>query len=159
HIRICGYVFFRIPSIYIQMKGSVPVDMTLEEAIRKFAQPVNDSADLNPLMEAVGDAKIVLLGEATHGTSEFYEWRAAFSKRLIQEKGFSHIAVEGDWPSAYRVHRSINHFSDPDETSRNLLAQAFTRWPTWMWANEEIAEFIDWLKNYTAAENRKIGFY
>ncbi|WP_033543000.1 erythromycin esterase family protein [Planococcus sp. CAU13] len=135
------------------------MEMTLEEAIRKYSRPVKNTADLDPLVDAVGDAKIVLLGEATHGTSEFYEWRAELSKRLIREKGFSVIAVEGDWPSAYQVHRYINNFSDGDETARNLLAQSFTRWPTWMWANEEIADFIDWLKDFNAAENKNTGFY
>lgn len=135
------------------------MDITLEEAISKFAQPVKGIDDLDPLMNAVGNAKIVLLGEATHGTSEYYQWRADFSKRLIQEKGFSVIAVEGDWPSAHQVHRYINHFTEANETAQNLLAQSFKRWPTWMWANEEIADFIDWLKFYNASENKKIGFY
>lgn len=135
------------------------MNMTLEEAIRKFEQPVKGTGDLDPLLEAIGDAKIVLLGEATHGTSQFYRWRAEISKRLIQEKGFSLIAVEGDWPSAYQVHRYINNFSDDPETAKNLLAQSFTRWPTWMWANEEIADFIDWLKEFNAAEKKKTGFY
>lgn len=135
------------------------MNLTLEEAISRFAQPVNGLDGLDPLMEAVGDAKIVLLGEATHGTSEYYRWRAEFSKRLIQEKGFSQIAVEGDWPSAYRVHRYINNFAEEDQSARNMLKQAFTRWPTWMWANEEIADFIDWLKVYNASENKKTGFY
>lgn len=133
--------------------------LTLEEAIRKFAQPVTASSDLDLLLEAAGDAKIVLLGEATHGTSEFYQWRAALSKRLIQEKGFSLIAVEGDWPSSYQVHRYINGFTDGNENAADLLAQSFTRWPRWMWANAEIADFIDWLKDFNAAESKKIGFY
>ncbi|WP_422122033.1 erythromycin esterase family protein [Planococcus sp. X10-3] len=135
------------------------MDITLEEAIRKFAQPIKDPDDLNPLVEAVGDAKIVLLGESTHGTSEFYQWRAEFSQKLINEKGFSLIAVEGDWPSAYQIHRYINNYAATNENARNVLAQSFTRWPTWMWANAEVAEFIDWLKRYNAAKKKPIGFY
>lgn len=135
------------------------MELTLEEAIRKFSKPVTASSDLDLLVEAAGDAKIVLLGEATHGTSEFYQWRAELSKRLIREKGFSLIAVEGDWPPSYQVHRYINDFTDGNETARDLLARSFTRWPTWMWANEEIAGFIDWLKDFNAAENKKTGFY
>ncbi|MFD1032150.1 erythromycin esterase family protein [Metaplanococcus flavidus] len=135
------------------------MDITLEEAIRKFAQPVNNQDDLAPLIEAIGDAKIVLLGESTHGTSEFYRWRADLSKQLINEKGFSLIAVEGDWPSAYPVHRYINNYDATSENARNVLAQSFTRWPTWMWANEEVAEFVEWLKQYNASENKQTGFY
>lgn len=135
------------------------MNMTMEEAIREFALPLRDNGDLDPLLEAVGDSKIVLLGESTHGTSEFYRWRADFSKRLIQEKGFSVIAVEGDWPSASQVHRYINDFTTSHESAAPLLAQSFARWPRWMWANEEIADFVEWLKNFNASENRKTGFY
>ena len=135
------------------------MNMMMEEAIRKFALPVNELGDLYPLLEAVGDSKIVLLGESTHGTSEFYRWRAEFSKRLIQEKGFSIIAVEGDWPSASQVNRYINDFTTSYENAAHLLVQSFARWPTWMWANEEIADFVEWLKNFNASATRKTGFY
>lgn len=135
------------------------MDMTLEEAIRKFAQPVRNTEDLDPLMEAIGNAKIVLLGESTHGTSEFYRWRTEITQRLIKEKGFSLIAVEGDWPSAHAVHRWINHYEENHENAHSLLAQSFTRWPRWMWANEEITELIDWLKDYNASDNKRVGFY
>ena len=133
--------------------------MNMEKAISKFALPVQDSSGLDPLLEAVGGAKIVLLGEATHGTSEFYRWRAEMSKRLIQEKGFSLIAVEGDWPSAAPVHRYINDFLTGHENAAQLLRESFTRWPAWMWANEEIADFVEWLKKENVSANRMTGFY
>lgn len=135
------------------------MSMTMEEAVRNYLKPLANHRDLDPLLEAVGDAKIVLLGESSHGTSEFYRWRADFSKRLLQEKGFSLIAVEGDWPSASQVHRYINDFKNPHDDAVQLLAQSFARWPTWMWANEELADFVEWLKNFNATANTKTGFY
>ena len=118
---------------------------TLEEAVKNYALPFQSDADLSTIIEAIGDAKIVLLGEASHGTSEFYTVRAKLSKMLIEQKGFSAIAVEGDWPSAQHVNRYIKGYSESKENAQEVL-KAFGRWPTWMWANEEIAEFIDWLK-------------
>lgn len=132
--------------------------ISLEEAIKMNAQPFRSIEDLTPLIEAIGDAKFVLLGEATHGTSEFYTWRAALTKRLILEKGFSLIAVEGDWPSSQQVNRSIKGFSEDDPQPFEVL-QAFKRWPTWMWANEEIADFVGWLKEHNQTTPQKVGFY
>ncbi|MDN7243194.1 erythromycin esterase family protein [Planococcus sp. N028] len=130
----------------------------LEEAVKQYAQPFQSAQDLTPLLDAIGDAKIVMLGEASHGTSEFYTVRAELSKRLIQEKGFSLIAVEGDWPSSQQVNRYIRGFSGSGQQPREVL-QAFKRWPTWMWANEEIAEFTGWLKEYNENSEQQIGFY
>src|SRR5690606_31736652 len=116
--------------------------------------------DLNPLMERIGEARYVLLGEASHGTHEYYSWRTRISKKLILEKGFNFIAVEGDWPDCYRVNRYIKGLDDQDKTAVDLL-MGFDRWPTWMWANWEIVAFIEWLKehNKTLPLNRRIGFY
>src|SRR6185437_4840003 len=116
---------------------------TLEKAIERFAIPFELDTNLSPLLEAIGDSKIVLLGEASHGTSEFYTVRAKLSKLLIEQKGFSAIAVEGDWPSAQQVNKYIKGFDKNEKTIHGALS-AFGRWPTWMWANEEIAEFISW---------------
>ncbi|MFJ7825688.1 erythromycin esterase family protein [Psychrobacillus sp. NPDC096623] len=133
------------------------------EAIKKFALPLNTSEDLTPVLKAIGDAKIVLLGEASHGTSEFYKVRAELSKRLIEEKGFTLIAVEGDWPSTQRVNRFIKGYDKDADTEDNKqrLLNAFERWPTWMWANEEISELVKWLEKYNnqMEDNNKIGFY
>ena len=136
------------------------MDFTLEEAVKNYALPFQSDEDLSTIIEAIGDAKIVLLGEASHGTSEFYTVRAKLSKMLIEQKGFSAIAVEGDWPSAQHVNRYIKGYGERKDNVQEVL-KAFDRWPTWMWANEEIAEFIDWLKmhNDKRISNQKIGFY
>src|SRR6266480_379125 len=74
-------------------------------AVRSLSRPLRSPADLDPLLDRIANARYVLLGEASHGTHEYYSWRAALSRRLLEEKGFSFIAVEGDWPSCYRVNR------------------------------------------------------
>lgn len=121
---------------------------------------LTNSGDLDPLMERIGDAKYVLLGEATHGTHEFYTWRAEISKRLISEKGFSFIAVEGDWPDCYKINRWIKGYPESGETSLDVLHQ-FRRWPTWMWANWEISALADWMRKYNKdlSAEKKVGFY
>ncbi|CAM3192177.1 erythromycin esterase family protein [Filibacter tadaridae] len=131
---------------------------TLEEAVKNYAIPYESDDDLGSIVEAIGEAKVVLLGEASHGTSEFYKVRAKLSKLLIEQKGFSAIAVEGDWPSSQQVNQYIKGYADETADARDVL-QAFSRWPTWMWANEEIAEFIDWLKMHNTTSNEKVGFY
>jgi erythromycin esterase-like protein len=111
-------------------------------------------------MERIGDARYVLLGEASHGTSEYYVWRMWLSQRLIREKGFKFIAVEGDWPDCYQVNRYIKGYPDSGKSARDVL-QAFDRWPTWMWANWEIVALAEWLRKYNLAvpEEKRIGFY
>jgi len=128
--------------------------------IRQARYPLRDSADLDPLMERVGDARFVLLGEASHGTSDFYTWRHAITDRLIREKEFSFIAVEGDWPDCYRINRFVKGYPDSGEDARRVL-HAFERWPTWMWANEEVVSLVEWLRahNDGVGEDRKVGFY
>jgi erythromycin esterase-like protein len=121
-----------------------------------------DKKDLNALLECIGDARYVLLGEASHGTSEFYMWRAEITKRLVSEKGFSFIAVEGDWPDCYRVNRYAKGMRNSGSSAYEVL-HAFSRWPTWMWANMEIVDLIEWLKshnnNVIEREDKKVGFY
>jgi erythromycin esterase-like protein len=121
---------------------------------------VGAAVDLDPLMERIGDARCALLGEASHGTHEFYAWRTQLSQRLISEKGFSFIAVEGDWPDCYRVNRYVKGYPDAGAGAREVL-NAFDRWPTWMWANEEVVDLIEWLRVYNREqpEERKVGFY
>ncbi|KIL72470.1 Protein-L-isoaspartate O-methyltransferase [Bacillus badius] len=115
---------------------------SLAGAIRNYASPLETNEDLTKLIEAIGEANIVLLGEASHGTSEFYSMRAALSKRLITEKGFSILAVEGDWPAAQQVNRYIKGYDSEKRKAEEAL-QAFDRWPAWMWANEEMAILIE----------------
>src|ERR1041384_6000647 len=96
---------------------------------RMLARPLEGPEDLDALMDLIGDARYVLLGEASHGTSECYLWRAHISKRLIREKGFSFVAVEGDWPDCYRVNRYVKGARDAGADAREVL-HAFARWPT-----------------------------
>src|SRR5947209_18918368 len=126
--------------------------------VRAAARPLNDSADLDPLLTLIGDARYVLLGEASHGTHEYYTWRAALSRRLIEEKGFTFIAVEGDWPDCYRVNRYVKGLEDSGGDAREVL-HAFQRWPTWMWANEEVVQLVEWLRRYNDRQpaERKAG--
>nr|WP_223266096.1 erythromycin esterase family protein [Mucilaginibacter rubeus] len=116
--------------------------------------------DLDPLLERIGSARCVMLGEATHGTHEYYTWRTAISKRLIAEKGFNFIAVEGDWPDCYRLNRWIKGYDDQDKASYQLLRD-FDRWPTWMWANWEVDVLLNWLKTFNTGQpaNKRAGFY
>jgi erythromycin esterase-like protein len=132
----------------------------LSQQIARIASPLYRQTDLDALLEQIGDARYVLLGEASHGTSEYYEWRAAISQRLIREKGFSFIAVEGDWPDCYRVNRYVKGFLDGGSDAREVL-EAFVRWPTWMWANEEIVKLAEWLKRHNTllSDGQKVGFY
>src|SRR5918911_4693777 len=101
----------------------------LAAAVRDLARPLHAPADLDPLLERIGDARCVLLGEASHGTREYYTWRAEISRRLILEKGFSFIAVEGDWPDCYRVNRYVKACPGAGDSAREVL-HAFNRWPT-----------------------------
>ncbi len=120
--------------------------------------PLQTEQDLDVLLNQIGNAPYVLLGEASHGTSEFYTWRAAITRRLIQEKGFNIIAVEGDWPAAYEVNRYIRGASNA--TSANKALQNFQRWPTWMWANQEIADLTEWLRQHNQSQtSNPVGFY
>jgi erythromycin esterase len=107
------------------------------ERIRARAHLLRDASDLDPLLERVGNARCVLLGEASHGTSEYYSWRARISERLLREKGFCFIAVEGDWPDCYEVNRYVRDLPGSAHSTREALG-VFRRWPTWMWANEEV---------------------
>ncbi|HEY1381811.1 MAG TPA: erythromycin esterase family protein [Gemmataceae bacterium] len=146
----------------VRRLGSVesPVSTDMLAAVRGLGRPLRSKDDLEPLLNRIGGARFVLLGEASHGTHEYYTWRAEISKRLIAEKGFSFIAVEGDWPDCYRVNRYVKGFDGAGETARDVL-HAFNRWPTWMWANEEIVELAEWLRHFNDGEpeERKVGFY
>ncbi len=115
--------------------------------------------DWDPLLELIGDAPIVLLGEATHGTHEFYTARAAITRRLIEEKGFSALAVEADWPDAYRVNRFVRHLGR-DASPRDALSD-FQRFPRWMWRNDDVLDFITWLRDHNASlpAADQAGFY
>lgn len=129
-------------------------------AIRQWACPLHSKAGLQPLFERIGDARIVMLGEASHGTHEFYTWRTHISKKLIEEKGFNAIAVEGDWPDCYRINRFVKGYADAGNSAYDVL-HAFRRWPTWMWANWETVALAEWMQEYNRGKSteKKAGFY
>ena len=120
----------------------------LVKRISDAAEPFGsiDTVDLVPLLERIGDARLVLLGEATHGTSEFYRMRERISRELIVKKGFRFIAIEGDWPDAARVDHYVRHLEYPPSEWT-----AFARFPTWMWRNNEVRDFVNWLREHNAA--------
>jgi erythromycin esterase len=126
--------------------------------IRSLARPLRRSADLDPLLERVGNARFVLLGEASHGTAEYYGWRAAITRRLVAEHGFGFVAVEGDWPDCFRLNRWVKGRADQTRSAREILGE-FERWPTWMWANAEVAAFAQWLRDHNRRTNRNVGFF
>jgi erythromycin esterase len=130
----------------------------LGDKVSRKATDLVDVEDLDPLMERIGDARYVLLGEASHGTADFYIWRSLLSRRLIREKGFSFIAVEGDWPDCYRVNRYIKGYQGSVESAYGVL-HTFERWPTWMWANWEIVALVDWLRRHNDGRDSQAGFY
>ena len=132
----------------------------LASRVQRASRPLASVQDLDPLLDAIGDARFVLLGEASHGTSEYYSWRAELSRRLIREKGFSFIAVEGDWPDCYRVNRYAKGYADAGRSAEEVL-HAFERWPTWMWANREVVALTEWLHehNQSLPEEQQVGFY
>ncbi len=128
--------------------------------VRALALPLRTPGDLDPLMERIGSARIVLLGEATHGTHEYYTWRTEITRRLVAEKGFSFVAVEGDWPDCEQVDRAVTLTPGTPADPREALA-AYERWPTWMWANEEVADLVGWLRSWNADRNApdRVGFH
>jgi erythromycin esterase len=121
---------------------------------------LTDLASLESFIQDIGDRRIVMLGEASHGTHEYYTWRTAISKKLIVHKGFRFIAVEGDWPDCYRINRYVKGYKDAGTDIREIL-KSFDRWPTWMWANWEIVALAEWLREYNRdlRPEEKIGFY
>lgn len=125
--------------------------------ISEMSAPLGEPADLDRLIDRIGNSRYVLIGEASHGTSDFYEWRAELSRRLIVERGFSFVAVEGDWPDCFRVNQWVKG-RDSDSSAEEVLGM-FQRWPTWMWANLEVAEFIDWLRGHNQSTGSEVGFY
>jgi erythromycin esterase-like protein len=114
---------------------------------------------LTPLVDAIGDARLVLIGEASHGTHEFYRTRAELTRTLIADHGFNFVAAEADWPDAYRVNRWVRGASDDEGPERAL--QDFTRFPRWMWRNVDVVEFISWLREHNDARpaTERAGFY
>jgi erythromycin esterase-like protein len=136
-------------------------DIALIEALSRHAHPLTaKGGDYDALLDRIGDAPYALLGEASHGTHEFYRERAEITKRLITEKGFAAVVVEADWPDAYRVNCYVRGASDDIDASEALTG--FRRFPTWMWRNTVVVDFIEWLRDYNEHlpdDSAKVGFY
>jgi len=133
---------------------------SLAEHIYDAAHPLTGAReDFDPIMDMVGDARIVLIGEASHGTHEFYRTRAEITKRLIRERGFVAVAAEADWPDAYRVNRYVRGVGSDGDASEAL--SGFLRFPQWMWRNADVLDFVGWLRqvNDESLGARKVGFY
>ena len=132
------------------------VDLISEKAEALVGAP----NDFDSLIDLIGDARFVLIGEASHGTHEFYRIRAQISKVLIAQRGFSAVAVEADWPDAYRVNRFVRGASKDSDSVEAL--SGFQRFPQWMWRNADVLDFVGWLREHNDQqifEDRKCGFY
>src|SRR5215216_5327130 len=130
------------------------------DVVRQVARPLTGAADdYDPLLEQTGDARLVLIGEASHGTHEFYDVRAEITKRLIRDKGFSVVAVEADWPDAYRVNCYVR--GPGQDADANQALSGFKRFPAWMWRNTVVRDFVEWLRAYNDRQRPedKVGFY
>lgn len=130
----------------------------LFQSIKSRAKPLDEPKDLAPLIQELSQSKIVMLGESSHGTHEFYEWRRLISEWLIKKHGFNFIAVEGDWPACWEVNQFVR--GKQGKHSPHVL-KAFNRWPTWMWGNQEIARLADWMRthNESAPLENHVGFF
>lgn len=130
------------------------------DQIANHSARFTDITDLEPLIKAASPAKYILLGEASHGTSEFYSIRTEITKKLIKEHGFSFVAVEGDWPACYEVNRYVKGVAPEYSSAEDSLKKSFNRWPTWMWANHEMVDLVNWLYDFNQNRGKKkVGFY
>ncbi|MCU4975257.1 erythromycin esterase family protein [Halobacteria archaeon AArc-m2/3/4] len=128
--------------------------------VRSMTDELDDPTALTALREHLADSQVVMFGEASHGTSEYYQWRSRLSAQLLREHEFDFVAVEGDWTDCFAVNRYVKGFADAALEARDALS-AFERWPTWLWANWEVLEFVDWLAshNETRGTGEMAGFY
>ncbi len=138
--------------------GGIDDRLELTGDVLELALPLEHPDHLDPLIERIGDARFVLIGEASHGTHEYYAWRAELTQRLVAERGFSFVAVEGDWPDCAQLDRWVRG-NDPQGVEHVL--RRFERWPTWMWANQEVAAFLTWLREWNSDRrpDEHVGFH
>ena len=135
--------------------------LNLPERLRDVIRPLDSVTDaIDPLLDMIGDARIVMIGEASHGTHEFYDYRAEITKRLITDRGFTAVCAEADWPDAWRVNRYVRGFDD-DSGAAEALA-GFKRFPQWMWRNTVVLDFVEWLRGHNLSlhnPHSRAGFY
>jgi len=131
------------------------------KVLEKKAVEFSDYTDVGYLVDNIKDERLVLLGESTHGTSQYYTMRAEISKKLIKKKSFSFVAVEGDWTAIYRLNLYVKGLYPDSEKGVEDIMKSFDRWPVWMWSNKETAEFVQWLKEYNSGKDieEMVGFY
>lgn len=135
-------------------------EKTIVSEIKDRKVVLRSPADFRKLVEDIGEREFVLIGEASHGTSEFYKRRAELTKKLIETGNYQFVAVEGDWAGLYPVNQYVKHLDHDDLTARSVLRR-IDRWPLWMWANEEVAEFVEWLREFNSDRplEDRVGFY
>lgn len=135
------------------------INQKLISILNDDIEPISENENkYSSLLQKIGDARFVLIGEASHGTHEFYQARAEITQQLITKKGFMAIAIEGDWPDAYRIHRYLQ--GDGDKKDWKQALDGFKRFPTWMWRNKTLVPFLQWLRDYNdTLATEKIGFY
>jgi erythromycin esterase-like protein len=143
------------------MPGSLGTRDSVVTALRAEVQPLTgQEKDYNSLMTQIGDARVVMLGEATHGTHEFYHERMRITQRLIRDKGFSAVVIEGDWPDAYRVNQYVRGLGR--DSSAEQALSSFTRFPRWMWGNTVVRDLVQWMRQHNTAlppTASRVGFY
>ncbi len=147
----------RAPGL-LRAPGKASRTSAVAELVREAAETIDDieTGSVDALIERIADARVVLIGEATHGTSEFYRMRARITRELIARRGFSFVAVEADWPDASRV----DDYVLGGKRRSTLEFTPFERFPTWMWRNEEVHDFVDWLRAYNADHpTHRVGFH
>jgi erythromycin esterase-like protein len=141
--------------------GRRPGPISEVDTVRAAAAPLlGGRDDHDRLLDLVGDARFVLIGEASHGTHEFYRERARITRRLIEERGFTAVAVEADWPDAYRINRYVRGTGDDPDAMASF--GDFQRFPRWMWRNADVLDFVEWLRDHNDAlpgDAQRVGFY
>ena len=154
HIQL--FIFILLTSC--KFEGSA--QKSIDDHIRDRAHILESSQHLDPMVAAAGEARLALLGEASHGTHEYYIWRDSISRRLIAEKGFNFIAVEGDFASLYELNRYVKNLPGAASSAREVLTN-LDRWPTWMWGNHEVEALAEWLREHNSgrSQENKVGFY
>lgn len=148
-----------------KMASSLPE--LLRANIKPFTSVSEDTDTITDYFDSFGNCKVLLIGDASHGTSEFYHVRAEITKYMVQKHGFNIVAVEADWPDAEAVDRYVRHRPGPGqgtvEPSGKAELQgkepAFMRFPTWMWRNMEVRDFVEWLRSYNGEKGDEVGFY
>ena len=140
--------------------AQAPFATNTAEELASITRPVETASDLDDFVEKAGERRLVLLGEASHGTIEFYEWRSEITRRLVTEKGFSFIAVEGDWNAFVPANRYVKDLPGAPESAAEALNR-MDRWPDWMWQNAVMEDLLEWLRTYNDEmdEDRKVGIY